>query len=89
MNYLHYEFDLGENDALKVTLDGRANVKMLDNNNYEKYKAGSAYRYIGGLAEEAPLVLSPPRPGHWHVVIDLGGFPGTVGAAVRQLSRAS
>src|SRR4029077_10607388 len=29
MNYLHYEFDLSANDAVEVTLDRQANVRLL------------------------------------------------------------
>ena len=87
MNYLHHEFDAGPDDVLEVTLQGRANVLLLDDENYEKYKAG--YRHTatqGGWAKVSPVHFVPPRQGHWHVVIDLGGYPGKVTASVRQLA---
>jgi hypothetical protein len=87
MNYLHYEFDLGPNDVVRVTLDKQANVKMLDENNYRSYQSGRQHRYYGGLAKTSPINLKAPHQGHWHVVIDLGGYSGTVHASAQILGR--
>lgn len=85
MNYLHQEFDAGPDDLVEVTLDGQANVLLLDPENYEHYRRGEHYRYYGGLARTSPVRLVPPRQGHWHVVVDLGGFAGTIRAGVHLL----
>lgn len=82
MNYLHYELDVGPNDIVRVTLDKQANVRLLDNSNYQSYQAGQQHRYYGGLAKVSPVDLRAPHQGHWHLVIDLGGYAGTVKAAV-------
>lgn len=89
MNYLHYEIDVDPNDStavIEVVMDRSANVLLLDDSNYENYQTGKTYRYWGGLARESPVRLVPPRSGHWHVVINLGGFPGTVRASVRKIA---
>lgn len=83
MNYLHSEFDLEAGDVLIVDLDGQANVLLMDRSNYEDYKEGRTYRYYGGLAEKTPARLAAPRSGRWYLVVDLGGYPGTVRAGVR------
>lgn len=88
MNYLHYEFDLTQGEALQVTLDKKANVELLDGPNFERYQTGQPHRYYGGSALVSPVTLVPPHAGHWHVVIDLGGFPGTVRASVNVLTLA-
>jgi hypothetical protein len=88
MNFLHYEFDLAENDAVEVTLDKQANVRLLDDHNFSLYKSGRQHRYYGGLAKTAPVQISAPHAGHWHVVVDLGGYAGTVHASVRVLQGA-
>lgn len=80
-NYLHYEFDVGPNDIIQVTLDKPANVRLLDDTNYQKYRTGQQYRYHGGFAEASPVNLIVPHEGHWHLVIDLGGYPGTIHAS--------
>lgn len=83
MKFLHYEFDLGLDDAVEVQLDKQANVRLLDGNNYQRYRAGQQHTFYGGLAKASPLVLRPPHSGHWHVVVDLGGYAGTVRASAR------
>jgi hypothetical protein len=88
MNYLNYEFDLGQNDIIQVTLDKQANVRLLDAANFQLYRNGQQYRYNGGLAKTSPIEIKPPYAGHWHLVIDLGGYPGTVRASTRIISGA-
>lgn len=85
MNFLHYEVDAGPNNVIQVILDKEANVRLLDSDNFQKYQAGQQHKYYGGLAQASPLNLKPPHIGHWHVVIDLGGYGGTVRAAVQVL----
>lgn len=82
MNHLHYEVDLGPGDSVRVSLDRQANVLLMDDPNYRHYRSGRSYRYYGGLARVSPIRLRAPSPGRWHVVVDLGGYPGTVRARV-------
>ena len=88
MNYLHYEFDLDSGDAVEITLDKQANVRLMDDTNYTNYRQGLKHHYFGGYAKESPLTIPAPRAGHWHVVIDLGGYGGTIRAAARVLQGA-
>jgi Domain of unknown function (DUF1883) len=89
MNYLHYELDLKGGDIVEVTLDKQANVRLLDEMNFSTYKQGGRHTYHGGLVKQSPIRLAPPHPGHWHLVIDLGGYAGTVQASVRTLRGAA
>jgi hypothetical protein len=84
VNFLHSELDLAPGDVVQVTLAGdQANVFLLDEENFALYRDGHAYRHdAGGLFSRSPVLLEPPRLGRWHVVIDLGGRPGEVQAAV-------
>lgn len=88
MNYLHWDFDLKQGDAVEVTLDKQANVRLLDETNYGKYRRGEKHRYHGGLAKRSPVRLTVPRSGRWHVAVDLGGYGGKVKASVRPISLA-
>lgn len=81
-NYLHSDFNLEVGDTVVVTLDGQANVLLMDWSNYEAYRNGRSYRYHGGLAEKTPVRIEAPANGHWYLVVDLGGFAGTVRAGV-------
>lgn len=83
MNFLHYEFDTGPSDTIRVSLDRQANVRLLDTTNFHRYRSGDRHSFYGGLAKASPVHLRPPRSGHWHVVIDLGGYAGSVRAAVQ------
>lgn len=85
MNYLHYELDVGTNNTIQVTLDKQANVKLMDGINYQNYRSGQRYKYYGGLTRKSPVNLRAPHQGHWHLVIDLGGYAGTVRASVRTI----
>jgi hypothetical protein len=83
MNYLSYEFDAGPNDIIEVTLDKQANVILLDHANFQKFRAGSRYKYQGGLATHSPVRLKPRHQDHWYVVVHLGGYAGKVRTSAR------
>jgi hypothetical protein len=86
MNFLTYEFDAGPNDVIQVNLDRQANVRLLDSINFQKYRNGQQHTYHGGHAAASPIRLRPPRQGHWYVVVDLGGYSGTVRASAVKLA---
>lgn len=83
MNFLHYDLQLGPGDVVEVTLNQRANVRLLDETNFSRYQRGEQHNYHGGMATKTPVRLRPPHAGHWHLVIDLGGYAGSVNASVR------
>lgn len=83
MRFLRYDFRAGPSDIIEVTLDKQANVRLLDPLNFQRYRQGRDHRYIGGLALASPVRVSPPHDGQWHVVVDLGGYSGTLHASAR------
>ena len=85
MNYLHWEMNAGSGNVIAVELTRAANVLLLDDSNYSAYRRGGSYRYHGGHAKQTPARLVPPHSGHWHVVVDLGGYGGHVEASVSML----
>jgi len=78
MNFLHWEFDLNDGDVVQVQLDKQANVRLLDDTNFYAYRNGRGHNYHGGLAKRSPINLAAAHGGHWHVVVDLGGYAGRV-----------
>ena len=82
MNFLHTDFIGGPNDVAVVILSSQANVMLLDDCNFSAYRRGSSFNYCGGWATRSPVRLSPPRHGHWHVLVDLGGYAGHVRASI-------
>ena len=84
MKYLSFEVDVPENRAVRIDLSGtEANVRLMDWANFNSYKSNQAHRYYGGHYKSSPAMIRPPSPGHWYVVVDLGGAGGGVNAAVR------
>jgi hypothetical protein len=75
-------YDLGSRsggEIVELTLSGNAaNVFLVDSSNFSSYKAGRRYTYFGGHAKQSPVRLQVPRAGHWYLVIDLGGYGGSV-----------
>ena len=92
MNYRfrYASYDLGELDAgdtVVVRLRGSApNVLLLDRRNFERYRAGLRFAFVGGLQRRSPVRLQVPRDGHWYVALDLGGRPGHARGSVSVLS---
>jgi hypothetical protein len=82
MDYLHSTVNVGPSSCIQICLDQQANVKLMDGLNFQRYRCGKQYSFRGGLAKTSPVNLSPPHSGTWHVVIDLGGYPGKVNASV-------
>lgn len=87
MRFTHY--DLGQRsggEIIEVSLSGNAaNVRLMDNQNFNNYKNGRSHRYFGGLVKRSPVRLTIPRSGHWHVTVDLGGLGGSVRSSIRIL----
>jgi hypothetical protein len=83
MKFLHFAIQSGPHRTVIVTLDKQANVKVMDDFNFESYKSGDGHKFYGGYATKSPFKVVLPSPGMWHVVIDLGGIPGSVRASVR------
>jgi Domain of unknown function (DUF1883) len=82
MKYLNYDVTAGAGDTVVVTLSHAANVRLLDSTNFQQFRRGKRHQYLGGHARVSPVRLMVPRHGHWHVVVDLGGIPGSVRASV-------
>lgn len=84
--------DLGNRsggEIVEITLSGNAaNVFLVDSSNYSSFKAGRAYKYYGGHAKRSPIRLAIPKAGHWYVIINFGGYGGSVRYSVRLLPGA-
>lgn len=82
MAFLHYKANAGPSNTFQVTLDSWANVLLLDDNNFKKYQRGERYQYYGGYVSTSPYNIKPPHYAHWNIIIDRGGYTGTVRASV-------
>lgn len=87
MNFLHSDLGyLHGGEIIEVTLSGNsANVFLVDSSNFYSYRSGRRYTYYGGHATRSPVHLKTPHAGNWHLVVDMGGYSGSVRAGVRVL----
>ncbi|MGB2964023.1 MAG: DUF1883 domain-containing protein [Anaerolineales bacterium] len=86
MDFVHYDLNhLSTDDIVEVSLDKQANVRLLDQSNFNKYKKGQTHTCLGGLAKSSPICLSPSHSGHWYIVIDLGSYTGSIKSSVRTI----
>jgi hypothetical protein len=86
MNFLNYKVVTRPGDSIRVYLTGNAaNVRVMDDANFQKYRQGLEHRYFGGYYMKSPVIIKPGIFGLLNVVVDLGGYPGTVNAVVQVL----
>nr|DAT54032.1 MAG TPA: protein of unknown function (DUF1883) [Caudoviricetes sp.] len=78
LKYNYSQEYLQKGDIVRVTLDKQANVILLDSSNYQNFRNGRRYSYYGGLAKVSPCDIVVPRTGQWYIVINLGGYSGSV-----------
>jgi len=86
MDFVHYDLNqLQGGEVVEATLDTAANVRLLDDLNFRGYRDGRQYNFYGGYVRGSPYRTRVPHNGHWHLVIDLGGYSGQVRSSVRVL----
>jgi hypothetical protein len=87
MNYNVY--DLGNShsgETVVVELSGSAaNVRLMDEANYQNYRNGRQHQYHGGLAKQSPIRIQIPHSGHWYVTVDMNGLRGSVRSSVKKI----
>ena len=87
MKYKHYDLgSLRGGEIVEVVLSGNAAiVRLMDAGAFSSFRRGGTHSFYGGHATRSPVRLQVPRSDHWHVVIDLGGYAGTVRSSVNVL----
>jgi hypothetical protein len=77
---------LNQGDMVIVECDRQCNIRLVDDNNFEKLRNGNQHKYYGGFYRIFPARLVVPRSGHWNVVIDLGGQRNVAKYCIRYLT---
>jgi hypothetical protein len=54
---------------------------LMDGNNFARYQMSDAFNYYGSYANATEVQITVPHPGPWHLVVDLGGAIGAIGAS--------
>ena len=85
MKFTHYKLGhVASGTVVEVTLQGSAaNVRLMDQSNFNSFKSGRRHRFQGGLARSSPVRLEVPRSGTWNVTVDMQGLRGTVRSSIR------
>jgi hypothetical protein len=79
MDFVHYDLgSLSGGEVAIVQVRERANVLLMDQANFGCYQRRQRFTYFGGQALRSPVRLQVPSPGHWYVVLDLGGASGAI-----------
>ena len=91
MKFTHYQLGrVAGGTVVEVTLKGSAaNVRLMDQSNFNNFKAGRQHRYHGGLVRRSPVRLQVPRSGTWHVTVDMQGLRGSVRSGIRVIPAAA
>ena len=69
---LGYQMPNGKTIVVEVELNYSANVYLMDNDDYRKYKECDNFSYYGGKATQSPYRIKIPHSGFWNLVIDNG-----------------
>ena len=85
MKFDHYKLGhVAGGSVVEVSLQGSAaNVRLMDQSNFNHFKAGRRHRYRGGLVRKSPFRVQVPRSGSWHLTVDMQGLRGTVRSGIR------
>jgi len=78
MDFIHGRKHLAGDQYVRIDCDTQCNVMLTDDANFSQYKRGRSFRYYGGFFKKFPAVLTPPYPGYWNIVVDLGGANATI-----------
>ena len=85
MKFIHTDLGmLNGGEIVEVTLSGsQANIKLMTSSNFQLYKSNRNHNCYVGLATKSPVKIPIPSAGHWHITIDLGGYPGTIESSIK------
>lgn len=81
VDFRHWAYDLNGPATAVVTIDRQANVHLLDEYNFQRYRRREGFTYLGGHYTQSPVYIAIPHAGRWHVVVDLGGGSGYLTAS--------
>ena len=91
MKFTHYKLGhVAGGTVVEVTLkESAANVRLMDQSNFNNFKAGRQHRYQGGLVTKSPVRLQVPRSGTWHVTVDMQGLRGSARSSISVIPAAA
>lgn len=89
LNYTHYDLKAQKaGTCIEITLSAVANVRLMSDVNFTRYKEALKHQFFGGVARKSPLRMTIPETAHWHLVIDAEGHHGLAESSVRVVEAA-
>lgn len=89
MDFTHYKLGHQQRGAaFEVTLSSGANVRLMNDSNFNAYRRGQRHTYHGGLVNRSPYRLVIPSSGTWHVTVDVAGLRNGTRSSIRQVPSA-
>jgi Domain of unknown function (DUF1883) len=78
MRYCYYDLGQQQEDRCAVLRmrGSAANVILIDPLNFDRYRSGKFFFYLGGYCLRSPIRLQITEGEHWHLVIDHGDYKG-------------
>ena len=84
MKYWFHDVGIVEQGKIiEVTLDQAANIRIMDEDNYNNFKNRQSYSAIIYFITTSPFKIKLPRSAHWYVVVDPEDQPGSVVSSVK------
>lgn len=91
-NLHEVEYDLGDvgpGQSIVITITRSVEVKIMDQENYELYKADKDSKAFSGRLTSSPYRFKVPREAHWYVIINPNTYSGTAEFNVRVIDDAT
>ncbi|MBP1849800.1 DUF1883 domain-containing protein [Rhizobium halophytocola] len=88
-NFRFTHFDLKQQrpgTILEVTLSAVNNVRLMNAVNFQRFKEGLDFKYLGGIARKSPVKMVVPQLDHWHLVVDMEGHHGLAESTVKMVA---
>ncbi len=85
--FTHYDLkDQRAGTILEVSLGAVNNVRLMTATNFQRFKEGLDFKYLGGVAKKSPVKLVLPESAHWHLVVDMEGHHGLADSSVKVIA---
>ena len=81
-NFIAAREVLAKGDVVVVQCSHQCNVLVMDDANFQAYRARKKCTYFGGHFKAFPARIAVPANGHWNTVIDLGGREAAITHAI-------
>ena len=82
--FTHYDLkDIRAGVTIEITLSAVANVRLMTEADFDRFKNAREHKFLGGVAKKSPIRLTIPKDAHWHVVVDTEGLTGKAESSIR------